>query len=110
MPRRPYPENLKSQARLRSPVPRYAPLELCRNKAGYETEPLEPVALDLADVEKRAPAAGLEPLVNAGVILVLKAGRVELSLFEKGKMLFKTRDRAEAEEARRAVFELLGWA
>lgn len=89
---------------------RHKPLELCRNRAGYETEPLAPMKVDLDDLEKRAPAAGLEPLVNAGVILVLKAGRVEFSVFDSGKLLFKTQRVEDAEEAMRAFYGAMGWA
>lgn len=95
--------------RLVPAVPVYATLRPCRNRAGYESEPEARLALDLAAVERAAPAAGLEPLVNAGTILVLRHGRVEFSLFDSGKMLFKTRDPEEALATMHAAFALLGW-
>ena len=89
---------------------RHKPLELCRNRAGYETEPLAPMKVDLDDLEKRAPAHGLEPLVNAGVILVLKAGAVEFSVFDSGKLLFKTQRKADAEAAMRNLYAAMAWS
>lgn len=89
---------------------RHKPLELCRNKAGYETEPLAPMRVDLDDLERRAAAGGMEALVNAGVILVLKAGAVEFSVFDSGKLLFKTQRVEEAEAAMRTLYGAMGWA
>lgn len=89
---------------------RHKPLQLCRNRAGYEAEPLGPMKVDLDDLERRAPSAGLESLVNAGVILVLKAGAVEFSVFDSGKLLFKTTRVEDAEAAMRELYALAGWA
>ena len=90
-------------------APRYGVLRPCRNRAGYETEPEVAARLDLVDLERRASPAGLEALVNAGSILVLRAGAVEFSVFDSGKMLFKTRDVTAALDAMRAAFGALGW-
>ena len=87
----------------------WGPFELCKNRAGYESEPEPRLALDLDALERELPAKGLEPLANAGVILVVRtADNVEVSIFESGKLLVKSRDLARAEAAFRAVAAAIG--
>lgn len=90
-------------------APAYRVLELCKNRAGHEAVPVGRLALDLGDVERRAVSAGFDSLANAGVILVLKWGGVEMSVFESGKLLFKTKDAKAAEATMRAFGEAMGW-
>lgn len=84
-------------------------LQLCANRAGYEAVPERRLRLDLADVEARAVAHGFDALTNAGIILVLRWGTLELSVFESGKLLFKTREPSVADAGMRAFREAMAW-
>ncbi len=90
--------------------PAYGMIRLCANRAGHEAVPERRLALDLADVEGRAVRFGFDALTNAGVILVLRWGTLEVSVFESGKLLFKTKEAASAEAGMRAFREAMGWA
>ena len=90
-------------------APAYSVLELCKNRAGYEAVPRTRMSLDLATVERRLAGSGFEPLVNARVILVVKWGAVETSVFESGKLLFKTREKEDAEAVMHALVKAMGW-
>ena len=89
--------------------PEYSVLELCRNRAGYEAVPRTRVKLQLRQVEKDLVDAGFEALANAGILLVVKWEDVELSVFESGKLLFKTRDEGQARVAMAAFRGAMGW-
>ena len=90
--------------------PEYSVLELCRNRAGYEAVPRGKLRLRLHDVERELKEAGFEPLANAGILLVVRWEDVELSVFESGKLLFKTRDEEQARVAMAAFRGAMGWA
>lgn len=81
----------------------YEPLRPCRNGAGFEAEPQGTVDLDLAQAGDRLEAAGLPVVADAGMLLVVEAAGVEVSLFDHGKLLVKSRDRSVAEAAADAV-------
>lgn len=85
-------------------------LELCKNRAGYEAIPKRKLKLRLHDVERDLKDAGFEALANANIILVVKWEDVELSVFESGKLLFKTRDEEKARVAMAALKGAMGWA
>jgi hypothetical protein len=89
--------------------PGYSVLELCRNRAGYEAVPKARLRLQLRQVEKDLVDAGFEALANAGILLVVRWEDVELSVFESGKLLFKTRDEAQARVAMAAFKGAMGW-
>ena len=89
--------------------PQYSVLELCKNRAGYEAVPAQRMKLRLLDVERDLHEAGFEPLANAGILLVVKWEDVELSVFESGKLLFKTRDEGKARVALAAFRGAMGW-
>jgi TATA-box binding protein (TBP) (component of TFIID and TFIIIB) len=91
-------------------APEYSVLELCKNRAGYEAIPRARMRLKLHDVERDLKDAGFEPLANAGILLVVKWEDVELSVFESGKLLFKTREMDKARIAMAALFGAMGWA
>jgi TATA-box binding protein (TBP) (component of TFIID and TFIIIB) len=95
--------------RVAEAVVTYSVLELCKNRAGYEAMPKERLKLDLRDVERTLQDAGFEPLANAGILLVVRWESVELSVFESGKLLFKTRDEADARVAMAAFRGAMGW-
>lgn len=90
--------------------PEYSVLELCKNRAGYEAIPKARLRLQLRQVERDLVEAGFEALANAGILLVVKWEDVELSVFESGKLLFKTRDAEEARVAMAAFRGAMGWA
>lgn len=92
------------------PAPEYSVLELCKNRAGYEAIPRERVKWDLRALEGTLKEAGFEPLANAGILLVVKWEQVEVSVFESGKLLFKTRDADQARVAMAAFRGAMGWA
>lgn len=87
----------------------YSVLELCKNRAGYEAFPRTRMKLDLRKLEGELQEAGFEPLANAGILLVVRWENVELSLFESGKLLFKTRDIDQAKVAMAAFRGAMGW-
>ncbi|GEM_PF-7088151 len=91
-------------------APDYSVLELCKNRAGYEAVPRLRLKLKLADVERDLQDAGFEPLANAGIVLVVRWEDVELSVFESGKLLFKTREMDKARVAMAAFKGAMGWA
>jgi hypothetical protein len=82
-------------------------VELCSSKGGYEVTPPDPRELDLAAEASRLEQAGVEIVTDAGVLLVTDPGPCEVSVFESGRLLAKTDDQAEAEEAARAILEAL---
>lgn len=90
-------------------APVYSVLELCKNRAGYEALPQQKLKLHLRDVERDLAEAGFEPLANAGILLVVRWEDVELSVFESGKLLFKTREMDKARVAMAAFRGALGW-
>jgi hypothetical protein len=89
--------------------PEYSVLELCKNRAGYEAVPKARLKLQLRTVEKDLVDAGFEALANAGILLVVRWEDVELSVFESGKLLFKTRDADQARVAMAAFKGAMGW-
>ena len=90
--------------------PEYGVLELCKNRAGYEAVPQRKLKLRLHDVERDLKDAGFEPLANAGILLVVRWEDVELSVFESGKLLMKTRDEAKARVAMAAFRGAMRWS
>lgn len=90
-------------------APRYGVLALCRNRAGYEAAPERPLSLDLAAVADRLRGSGHEILGNAGVLLAVRVAGVDASVFESGKVLFKTRDAVQADLGMRAFRAAMGW-
>lgn len=81
----------------------YEELHLCKNEAGYETEPEEGLDLDLDEAEATLDEAGWTPRANAGMVLVVERDTLEVSVFDSGKLMFKTRDPDEAELAFRDI-------
>lgn len=89
--------------------PQYSVLELCKNRAGYEAIPQSKLKLRLYELERELKEAGFEPLANAGILLVVRWEDVELSVFESGKLLFKTQDQGKARVAMAAFQGAMGW-
>ena len=90
-------------------APEYGLLELCKNRAGFEAIPRARLKLDLRKLEPALAEAGFQPLANAGILLVVKWDDVELSVFESGKLLFKTQDEDKARVAMAAFKGAMGW-
>lgn len=83
-------------------------VELCSKRAGYEVTPDEVLDVDLEQAVGRLESAGFEVLTNAGVLLVVQTGPVEVSVFESGRLLVKTDREDLAREATRATYDALG--
>ena len=92
-----------------SAPPESTVLELCKNRAGYEAVPRAKLKLKLHDIERDLVSAGFELLANAHILLVVKWEDVELSVFESGKLLFKTRDEGKARVVMAAFRGAMGW-
>jgi len=90
-------------------APEYGLLELCKNRAGFEAIPRARLKLDLRKLEPDLAEAGFRSLANAGILLVVKWDDVELSVFESGKLLFKTQDEDKARVAMAAFKGAMGW-
>jgi hypothetical protein len=82
-------------------------VELCSSKGGYEVTPADPRELDLGAEADRLAAAGVDVVTNAGVLLVVDPGPCEVSVFESGRLLAKTDDQEDAEQAARTILEAL---
>ncbi|PSG97559.1 hypothetical protein BRD56_05005 [Thermoplasmatales archaeon SW_10_69_26] len=82
-------------------------VELCSGKGGYEVTPEDARELDLSTESQRLADAGVEIVTDAGVLLVVDPGPCEVSVFESGRLLAKTDDQGEAEEAARAILAAL---
>ena len=100
----PLPRTLRVQA------PEYSVLELCKNRAGYEAIPKQRLKWDLRALEPTLKESGFEPLANAGILLVVRWEQVEVSIFESGKLLFKTREMDQARVAMAAFRGAMGWS
>lgn len=72
-------------------------LQPCRTTAAYEAIPEGDLGLDLGRFAEHAQRLGWEVLADAGVMLVVRRGPDDASVFRSGKLLIKTRDRTVAE-------------
>lgn len=86
-------------------------LRPCSTSAGFTATPEPPLRLDMARLKERLVRAGYEVVVDAKIILIVRqtvpprAGQapVESSLYDNGKVLLKTADRAAAQAAYAAL-------
>lgn len=83
-------------------------IELCASEGGFEVTPSDPRELDLASEREKLEEAGVPVVTDAGVLLVVDAGPCEVSVFASGRLLAKTEDEAEAEQAARRILAALG--
>ncbi|MDX1611107.1 MAG: hypothetical protein R3185_01975 [Candidatus Thermoplasmatota archaeon] len=83
-------------------------LELCDKKGAFEVSPDAPLDLDLDEAADQLEAYGFEVITNAGILLVAKAGPIEVSVFESGRLLLKSGDAEMARKATEATYEALG--
>ncbi len=73
----------------------YRKLRLCSNNGGFEAIPDPPCPIDLARARDRLAAAEV-PVVDARVMLIATLPP-EVTISRAGRLLFKTRDAADAE-------------
>jgi TATA-box binding protein (TBP) (component of TFIID and TFIIIB) len=85
----------------------YEDLHLCKNEAGYEAEPRRDLDLDLGEAEETLEDAGWTSRANAGMVLVVERDHVEVSVFDSGKIMVKSRDEDEARGAFQGVRDAL---
>ncbi len=83
-------------------------VELCSKSGGFEVSPDSPQELDLDEQAVRFEKAGMNVVTNAGVLLVVDAGPCEVSVFESGRLLVKTRDEEQARDSIVAVYDVMG--
>jgi hypothetical protein len=84
----------------------YRRLKLCSNRGGFEAIPEPPHPIDLRAAKARLEAAGV-PVVDARVMLIATLGP-EVTISQAGRLLFKTQDGEEAEQAFARLRSLLG--
>ncbi len=76
---------------------KYRVVRLCRSSAAIEAIPEKKENLDLYEVEEKLRAAGYEIITNLGPIMVVKKD-VEITIYDTGKLLLKTKDEEKARE------------
>jgi len=84
----------------------YHTLRVCSNRGAFEAVPNGDGVLDLASVRARIEATGVSVL-DCRVMLIAQMGR-EVTIGRDGRILIKTRDRAEAERILEQVVPLVG--
>jgi hypothetical protein len=77
-------------------------LRPCSTSAGFTATPEPPRRLDMARLKEGLLRDGYQVVVDAKIILIVRKG-IETSLYDNGKVLLKTTDRAAAETAYSAL-------
>lgn len=72
-------------------------IQPCKTSAVYEAIPERRVKLDMDAFETNLRTQGWDIVANGGIILVVKKGRDNASVFEDGKALIKTQEKSVAE-------------
>lgn len=89
-------------------------LRPCSTSAGFLATQDAPWKVDMARLKRDAVGAGYHVVVDAKVILIVRKddghGPVESSLYDNGKVLLKTTDKAAAEAGYAALEPLLSAA
>jgi hypothetical protein len=81
-------------------------LRPCATSAGFTATPEQPRKVDMGRLRAGLAAAGYRIVVDARIILVVREpgdAAVESSLYDNGRVLLKTTDRAAAERAYAAL-------
>ena len=73
-------------------------LKPCSTSAGFTSTPEPPQRIDMARLKRDLVGDGYTVVVDAAIILIVRKS-VESSLYDNGKVLLKTTDRAAAEQA-----------
>jgi hypothetical protein len=84
----------------------YYLLKPCRTSAGYTSTLKKRTKLDLKDAKLKLEAAGFK-VTDVEVMLILE-GPGGMTVYESGKILLKTDDRAEAQQLVDSVYGILG--
>lgn len=80
-------------------------LRPCSTSAGFTATPQAPLRLDMGRLKESLLRDGYQLVIDARIILIVRkavpgaAQPVESSLYDNGKVLLKTTDRAAAEAA-----------
>jgi hypothetical protein len=69
----------------------------CTSGRSLEAIPSPPLRLDIDALEQRLEGAGWQPKVNATVLLIV-AKEHEATIYQTGKVIFKSRDEAVARQ------------
>ena len=105
------PRNVHQPCRL-GPV--VALLRPCATSAGFLATQEHPWHLDMARLKRDVASAGYHIVVDAKVILIVRRddghGPVESSLYDNGRVLLKTTDKAAAEAGYAGLEPLLSAA
>lgn len=81
-------------------------LRPCTTSAGFMATPEQARRVRMADFRAAVQEAGYQVVVDAKVLLVVRRD-VESSVYDTGKVILKTTDKAEAEAAYDALRPLL---
>lgn len=73
-------------------------LRPCTTSAGFMATPERQHRVDMARLKQGLAGAGFEVVLDARIILLVRKG-TESSIYDTGKVLLKTTDKAEAEGA-----------
>jgi hypothetical protein len=73
-------------------------LRPCSTSAGFTATPEPPQRIDMDRLKAALLRDGYQVVVDAKIILIVRKG-IETSLYDNGKVLVKTTDRAAAETA-----------
>jgi len=83
-------------------------LKPCRTSAGFTSTLKKRTKLNLKDAKMKLEGAGYK-ITDVEVMLILE-GPGGMTLYESGKILLKTDDKAEAQQLADSVYTLLGLA
>jgi hypothetical protein len=82
-------------------------LKPCRGKAAFEVVPGEEIKLDMEMCKTDMEAHGYQ-VTDAGVMLVCKRGKLQVSIYPSGKLLIHTKSRDSAEKEANRIFSIIG--
>lgn len=77
-------------------------MRLCKSSAAIEALPERKEELNLYEMEEKLRAGGYEIISNLGPIMVVKKD-VEITIYDTGRLLLKTKDEEEAREEIREI-------
>lgn len=75
----------------------------CATTAAYEALPEHDLALDMPKLRAELETDGWRIVADAGVLLVVQRDRDDVSVFQSGKLMIKTREDAEARRVWKSV-------
>ncbi len=77
---------------------KYSLVRICKSSAAVEAIPGKKTKLELSELEDRLAAAGYMIITNVGPIMVVRKGEkgVEITIYDTGRLLLKTKDKERA--------------